>query len=133
MKLRRLQSAFITVFFVAFSCAGCAEKGPERYDFSGAVTFGGKPVPAGTIEFEPDGAAKNAGPQVVVAIKDGRYETPPGKGTVGGPHIVRIFGYDGVPNIEGGSIEGAAIFPPYETRLDLPKQSSTHDFDVPGR
>ena len=112
--------------------AGCAESGAPRYEVSGTVTFGDGPVPAGKIMFEPDRSAANQGPRGIAKIKDGHYQTLPGQGVVGGPHVVRIFGFDGVrPKGWSGSDFGTPIFPRYETKVDLPQESSTQDFAVP--
>jgi len=111
--------------------AGCGERAPTLYHVSGTVTFGGKPVPAGSILFEPDTTKGNQGPAGYAQIKDGKYNTQAGgRGTVGGPHRVRIMGLSGV-RIDEDSPEGVPLFPEYTTQVDLPKQNTTQDFDVP--
>jgi hypothetical protein len=110
--------------------AGCAdEQGPVRYELSGAITYAGKPVPAGTMLLEPDSEAGNKGPRGVAAIEGGRFKTFPDKGTVGGPHVVTIMSGDGVPI--GDNPFGKPVFSPYSTNVDLPKSDATVDFDVP--
>jgi len=66
------------------------------------------------------------------AIENGTYSTPSGKGLVGGPHIVEIAGWDGVPITESGETlpEGTELFPLYHTRFDFPKDDGEHDFAV---
>ena len=54
-------------------CGGAVESGPPRFRLSGKVTFDGKPVPAGTIYFEPA-----TGPAGSAQIKDGQYDTANG-------------------------------------------------------
>lgn len=117
---------------VAMLLAGCrGTEGPSQYELSGTVTFQGKPVPAGTITFEPDAVKGNHGPQGFALIQDGRYDTrAEGRGSVGGPQVVRISGSDGVAAGEAFPT-GKPLFEPYTTSVDLPKESSTHDFDVP--
>jgi len=115
--------------FSALLVAGCGDRGPVNYRVSGAVTYNGQPVPAGEVVFQPDASLGNKGPGSVVLIKDGRYETDDGKGVVGGPYIVRIAGFDGVP--VGDSSVGTGLFPPYQTNVEFPKESTTKDFDVP--
>ncbi|MDB5335783.1 MAG: hypothetical protein JWN70_1402 [Planctomycetaceae bacterium] len=115
---------------------GCAAKveGPERFQLNGTVTFQGKPVPAGEIRFDPDSSKNNSGPGGVADIKAGKYTMRPGMGIVGGPHVVRIFGYDGqIPAGPEKELQplGKPIFPTYQTALELPKESATQDFDVP--
>src|SRR5215204_5622413 len=80
---------------------GCGS-GERQYHLSGAITYQGKPVPAGTIVFEPDATKNNEGAASYAKIKAGRFDTRAegGKGTVGGPHLVRIMGLDGVPRGE---------------------------------
>lgn len=115
---------------VGLAASGCGGSGgPTRYRVSGNVTFKGQPVPAGRITFEPDTAKNNSGPAGYAEIKDGRYETPADKGTVGGPHQVRIVGFDGRP--VGESPDGAPLFAEYRTAADLPPGDATQDFDVP--
>lgn len=108
-------------------CSGPA--GPATHELSGKVVYDGKPVPVGEVSFQPDGAQGNAGPGCIALIKDGQYKTEPNKGIVGGPYIVRIVGYDGVP--VGDSTQGSEMFRVYETKVDLPKETATHDFTVP--
>jgi len=115
---------------IATLILGCgAPSGPPRYDLEGSVTYGGKPVPAGRVVLEPDSDKGNSGPASYGEIKDGRYVTEPGKGTVGGPHVARISGTDGVPQAEVP--QGLPLFGEYRTTVDLPRQSASHDFDVP--
>jgi hypothetical protein len=119
---------------VALAGCGSAESGPQRYHVSGNVTYDGKPVPKGFITFSPDTSKGNEGPGSGAPIENGTYDTSGGKGTVGGPHRVRIVGYDGVPTTEQGEElpDGKPLFPPYETTVDLPKeQNHRHDFEIP--
>jgi len=115
---------------IAWLSAGCGRSsGPARYDVSGKVSYGQAPVPAGRIVFEPDDAKGNSGPPSYAQIKEGRYATPPGKGTVGGPHRVRITGFDG--RGAGESPDGTPLFSEYRASIDLPKEDATRDLDVP--
>ena len=117
--------------------AGCGRSdGPELHRLSGAVTFAGKPVPAGTILLEPDASRSNRGPAGYATIRDGRFDTRDGgKGTVGGPHRVRIAGEE---NLDAPVAPGSEapttrpLFPEYVTTVDLPREDATHDFSVPG-
>ncbi|MEN6335103.1 MAG: hypothetical protein ABFE01_12640 [Phycisphaerales bacterium] len=113
---------------LTLGCSG--QSGPATYELSGKVLYNGNPVPAGEVSFQPDGSQGNAGPGCIATITSGQYKTEPGTGVVGGAYIVRIVGYDGVP--VGDSAQGKEMFPPYETKVDLPKEISTHDFEVPG-
>ena len=117
------------VVALLLSAAGCGgNSGPARYDVSGTVEFGGKPVPAGEVILQPDGSQGNAGPGSLALIKDGRYQTAPGKGVVGGPYLVTIMGFDGIP--AGDSSTGRALFPAHQLKVEFPTEPTTHDFSV---
>ena len=110
---------------------GCGSDGPLRYRLQGTVTYDGKPVPAGTIIFEPDASQKNDGPQGLATIHDGIFDSARGgKGTVGGPHRITILGCDGT-NISETSPQGKPLFEPYITTAELPKKNGKLDFDIP--
>ena len=129
MSRRHLARAVI-VALAAAALAGCADGGPKRYSVSGAVTLGGRPVPAGEVVFEPDSAKGNSGPGSVVRIRDGRYQTEPGLGVVGGAYIVRITPMSGSP--VGDSQDGKPLLPtPRVESVEFPPADSTRDFDIP--
>lgn len=110
---------------------GCTtEKGPELYTLTGTITFQDKPVPGGRIVFEPIADQGNSGPGSVAEIKAGKYSTRAGKGTVGGPHHVTIFGDDGGLPTES---RDNALFSPHRTEVDLPYEDAEHDFNVPSK
>jgi hypothetical protein len=120
------------------SGAGCGGRGdgPPRFHVSGGVNFGDEPIPAGMIVFSPDSSKGNNGPQGKARIEDGQYTTDidGGKGVIGGPHKIRIFGADGVPYVdETGSEQpdGRPLFPPWECEVDLGDEELVHDFQVP--
>jgi hypothetical protein len=120
----------LLVVAALLTAAGCGgSEGPPRYDLEGAVQFDGQPVPAGEVFLQPDASRGNAGPGSLALIKDGRYQTDPDKGVVGGPYVVRILGFDGVP--VGDSSTGKSLFPQYETQVEFPKEATTHDFAIP--
>jgi hypothetical protein len=110
--------------------AGCSP-GERVYQLSGNVTYAGKPIPVGHIIFEPDSNSGNNGGSGFAKIKDGHYDTSvlDGRGVLGGPHIVRIQGLDGI--VRGELLNGIPLFPEYVTTADLPKGNGTKDFDVP--
>jgi hypothetical protein len=111
---------------------GCAKNGLERYEVSGNVTHDGQPVPKGFITFEPDADQGNSGPGGGADIVNGRFRTAAGKGVVGGPYLIKIVGYDGVPVTESGENlpEGKPLFAPHHTKVEFPKQNTQQDFDV---
>lgn len=116
----------------ALSFLGCnrAAKGPVRHAIRGSITFDGAPVPTGTIAFEPDASAGNTGPAGYGDIKNGKYVTQGRFGAVGGPHIVRIEGFD-PPDPANPDATPRPLFREYTTKIDLPREASTQDFDVP--
>jgi hypothetical protein len=105
------------------------------------VNFDGKPVPNGRIQFMPDSSKGNSGPPGYAQIKDGKFDTSAegGKGHVGGPMIVSISGND---NSESGASpdetdpkapepKSNVLFPNYQETFELPKETTTQDFNVP--
>jgi hypothetical protein len=112
------------------ACVGCSSSDVTRYDVSGTVTIGGQPVPSGAITFQP--AAGNTGPGGYATVKDGKFDTAvDGKGTTGGPHYATISGYDGIADPGNEKPFGSPLFNEYRTEVDLPKEPSTQNFDVP--
>ncbi|QDT66488.1 hypothetical protein [Calycomorphotria hydatis] len=109
--------------------AGCSAEveGPDRFPVSGTVTYNGEPVKHGDILFSPDRDKGNSGPASVAGIKDGKYETFPGKGVIGGAFKVTISS----ENPEEAYSEPP--FPPYETTIELPHEATTYDFIVPAK
>lgn len=112
-------------------CGGGGTDGPARYGLSGTVTYDGKPVPFGQMIFSPDTAAGNSGPQGFAEIRDGKYQTAEGKGTVGGPHVVQITGFGSDPATGSEDNPVPPLFSEYQTKADLPKEDATMDFEVP--
>jgi hypothetical protein len=115
---------------------GCGGRstGPAKYRVSGKVAYQGEPVPKGAINFEPDAAKGNSGPNVSFPIENGSYDSGSRSGTLGGPYLVQITGFDGKSmTLPDGMIipEGTPLFPPWKTEVDLPKAKHQQDFDVP--
>lgn len=130
---KRHRSRWIAVGILALAVLGGCGSGEQRFELSGTITYEGRPVPAGYIVFNPDAAAGNTGPGSTADIRDGRYTTPPGGGTMGGPHTVSIFGFDGTPYTMEGGMPNPMGKPLFTTdlRVDLPKQRASHDFALP--
>lgn len=123
MSDMRKTPLLLAAMCLACGLPGCGASGdsPQRFDVSGAVTFDGKPVASGTVLFEPDPGKGNRGPAGFAQIREGKFDTAlGGKGIIGGPHVVRISGGDKI-----------AAFSEYVISVDLPRQRSTRDFDVP--
>jgi len=128
-RMSRTAVAVLAFAMLPAAMLGCG--GQKVYNLSGTVTFQGRPVPAGQIVFEPDASAGNIGQAAFAKIKDGRYDTRiDGSGALGGPHLVRIHGRDGIPR--GELLNGLPLFRrDYETKVDLPKADAKQDFEVP--
>ena len=132
ISLSRRRFAFGCLLLLAAGC-GPSTDGPVRYQISGTVTYDDKPVPNGFVSFAPDTTAGNKGPGGGAPIEQGRFKTDATRGTVGGPHVVKIVGYDGVAvTVEGEQLaHGKPLFAPYETTIDFPKKDGTFEFKVP--
>ena len=128
VALRRYAAIVVVALLASGGCSG-RQDGPPRYAVRGRVTFQGKPLPVGRISFEPDAASGNTGPAGYGNIVAGRFRTYPRMGAIGGPHVVRISGHDGIAS--GESVEGQPLFPDYITTIDLPAKAATIDFEVP--
>ncbi|QDU88029.1 hypothetical protein Pla175_13990 [Pirellulimonas nuda] len=111
--------------------AGCGDGGPPKYKVSGVVTLAGQPAPGGEVVFQPDKAKENTGPRSVARIFEGRYETAPGQGVVGGAYYVTVMVTDGRTISEITPIGKPLIRRPYELEIDLPQADTQKDFDVP--
>ena len=129
-KTITFRAAAAALLTLAVLATGCDRGGPGRYEISGEVTHKGQPVPGGRILFAPDGAQSNTGPGSVAEIHNGRYRTRRGLGAVDGPHLVTIYGTDGTVATEE---RDNALFPEYQTTVDLPAGNARFDFDVPER
>jgi hypothetical protein len=74
---------------------GCTEKGPERVVVSGTVSYNGKPVSEGTIQFIPQ--ATSQVPMAGAPIAEGKYKVDLHGGVPVGTHKVAIEAYRRVP------------------------------------
>jgi len=133
--MKRCRQVFLRTILLASVCwvlvapMGCGSSGPTRYRLEGEITYDGKPVPAGEIFLEPDTSQGNSGPGGHAIIEDGRYATVSGKGTVGGPHILRVEGTDGEASWEAPY--GGYLFDEFVVSVDLPEEDTTYDIVVP--
>lgn len=138
---RHRPAAFVLSVLVTIGSAGCGRREIPRFDLSGTVTYDGQPVPRGYIVFRPDRGAGNDGPGSQADIRDGRYATLPGQGTIGGLHAIQVFGFDGKPyeipaGMSGGGPTlmnqvGKPIFAAATLEEDLPKEATVRNLVVP--
>jgi hypothetical protein len=111
---------------------GCRERAAGRVDVAGKVTFQGKPVPKGRIDFVPDRARGNHGPAGYAVIDAGRFDTrQAGRGAVPGPQTAVIQGFDGRPGEVPGMLNGNPLFETYRVATDLGADHQEYDFEVP--
>ena len=130
-RLRAAASLFPAALLLA-GMSGCGTSPtPTVYEVSGSVTFAGKPIPAGRVVFEPDTERGASGMVSIANITDGQYATRPRRGFGGGPCRVTIYGSDGSLPAENPADHDNALFPPWQTTVDLPQASSHKNFDVP--
>ncbi len=110
----------------AVTIAGCSRpSGPQKYPLSGKVLYQGQPLPRGDLILAPDAEQQNEGPGSFCLIKDGQYATSADGGVVGGPYVLTITGY------ESAGEDSKPLFTDFQVKVDLPKQGSTHDIEIP--
>jgi hypothetical protein len=136
--MRVIQLGVLTALLAL--CLGC---GSKTIRIEGTVTYNGKPISEGTIEFLP--IEGTSGPSVGGKIKEGRYEFSTDKGlTRGGRYQVLISALAKtgrkVPNIMkpgGPPMELSENYIPamYNSesnlKVTLSKDSTTNTFDFP--
>ena len=126
--IRSLPACLLPAILLVLS--SCSGKPSGRVDVWGTVKFKNQPVPAGLIVMNPDLSKGNDGPQGMAEIRGGRFDTrQSNKGAPSGPVIFMIDGFDGVAQSESPS--GKPLFIGYKVQLDLPKQASEQNIDVP--
>ena len=130
-------SSLGTIALIVLVLGGCGEPGGDdlpREPISGTVSFDGKPLANGTIQFQPASQAEGmaAGGMVV----DGHFEVPRGEGPVPGKYKVQIDSLTGtvsvpVPGLpaspEGDVMPGELKIPPkkmMQRRLIPPRYNS---------
>ena len=75
--------------------------------------------------------AGKPGRKCAAAIEGGRYRTAEGQG-IGGPHRVRIVGFDGIATRWQGEDlpDGKSLFSPYQATVDFPRQDGEYNFAI---
>jgi hypothetical protein len=123
LRIRWVAGALVVL---TLTLAGCNKD--NRRALAGAVTYDDKPLPYGTIQFDPDRSKGGSGPQGAGEIRDGRYRTNPNFGPQPGPHVVRITGWSRGPE------EGMLPYPVvsgYEIRVEVPASGGELNFAIP--
>ena len=97
---------------------GCQGAGADRQAVKGIVTFKGKPLTQGTIQFDPDPATADA-TMAVTSIQAGQYDFPRASGLKPGMYKVIISSSTGPkvnedePPGESGEVQRELIPPDY--------------------
>ncbi|MEW4564983.1 hypothetical protein AB1K70_20830 [Bremerella sp. JC770] len=129
-QVRPISIAVAVSLLFCLAAAGCSS-GDSNVHLTGHVTYDGQPVPRGTITFSPDTRQGNAGHGSKAIITNGTYTTRESFGLVGGPHVIRIEGFDGIAH--GDNLDGRLLFRPHEESYDLPMESGEYDFEISTR
>jgi len=128
----------LLLLVLVLSVSGCGQQDVDSLlRLSGAATYDGKPIPFGTVLFNPDTSLQHSGPQGSASIENGRYRIASGTpGVKPGPHIVTVNGYAERPPIVEGDPTTAdpvpsqkPLFPTFIVKLDL--TSERQDIHVP--
>lgn len=109
---------------------GCGGSSELR-SLSGEATYDGKPIPTGSILFEPDESKGNSGPGGAADIVNGKFQTRKNSGVGAGPQRVTVYGFDPALNKDNSMDADTSLFPPYETEIDLAPEARTLDIRVP--
>jgi hypothetical protein len=118
-KMLRLNSwlvAFAAVALLVAPGSGC-KRNPRVVPVSGTILYNGKPLPFGSVMFQPDkGQAAVGDVQSDGSFKLSSYG--PDDGAVPGKHRVSVTCYDGQrPGKAGGDSLGKLLIPLKYTRL----------------
>ncbi|MBN2292356.1 MAG: hypothetical protein JXM70_08025 [Pirellulales bacterium] len=93
--IRHRALALSVLLSAAAVIIGCGPRGPERVVVSGTVTYEGKAIADGRINFMP--SEKSAVPMSGAVIKNGKYRVDAKGGVPVGTHKVEIEAYGGSP------------------------------------
>ena len=114
---------------------GCGGDGLVRHQVSGTVTFKGNKVEYGTMVFEPESSVGTIAPTGFARIENGSYKTDLQESPVAGAYRVRVMGFDKSKMKKdaapGEIIDTPALFPEYQTQLEIPPPAGRFDVDLP--
>ncbi len=126
----------LPVLMLLFGCGGGDSF--DRQPVSGTVMYDGKPIPRGSIWFEPDTSVGRDAPTGFAAVRDGQFETQPGESPVAGTHTLRIAGFDGSPPDDDewdspAAYPGQPLFEEYTTTAEIPPPGGRLELEVPAQ
>jgi hypothetical protein len=85
----------VIVPFIAAPLSGCGEgDGLPRVEVSGTVTFDGKPLPVGLIQFHPEASLQGVAVSGGAVIEGGRYQISREQGLTPGTYKVVILSHN---------------------------------------
>jgi hypothetical protein len=139
-KLARASVSGLTICLFA-ALVGCGgSDGPPRYEVSGHVTLGGKPLPKGTIQFVPQGPPEIPGG---ATIENGDYTIAADRGLPEGEYLVRISSasetaapVEEAPGDSSGVVAKELVPPEFNVNSDKkvqvgPDKPNEFNFDIP--
>ena len=134
MRLRNGRLTAMALLLTIMFLAGCGDSGPPRYHVSGSVTYEGKPVPHGSILFQPLPSTGGGAATGNATIRDGKYDTRvAGEPISGGPQIVIIEAFDGKVVNPDYAPFGESLGDSYRRQHDLPEEDATLDVELTER
>jgi len=133
--MRAIRVRWFVLAAALAAAAGCSQ---SRVPVSGTVTFAGKPIDAGGIQFVSLDAAAPA--KVGSPVADGKYALDPTRGPFPGKYRVEFFWKKKtgkkVPNGDGGMTEATVEGLPAkyndhsEVVVEINSSTTTLDFDL---
>lgn len=131
ISLNTTKKTYLMLFACTAFLSGCS-KGEvvEYHQVSGQITYQDKPLVYGTVIFEPDAQAGNAGAQGFAEVENGFYDTSRnGRGVLGGAYKIYISGQAEKGDPEKGVIP-PQLFRDFLVKIDIPKGPSVQNFKV---
>ncbi|WP_146431112.1 hypothetical protein [Blastopirellula retiformator] len=129
---RRTALPMLLLSAMLLGCSG--GDAADAFRIQGTVTHQGKPVPIGSIIFQPDGSKGNSGAYGSAAIKDGQFDTRNnGQPMVGGPHLVIVEAFDGVDPNPDFAPYGKSLGESYQEAFELPEEDTTLNIELTDR
>lgn len=132
LSLNRLKETHLLLIACTFFLSSCSEgEVIEYHTVSGQITYKGKPLPYGSVIFEPDSKEGNSGAQGFAEVENGTFDTSKkGRGVLGGAYNVYISGQAEKGNPEKGVIP-PPLFRDFQVKINLPKKSTVQNFNIP--
>lgn len=129
--IQSLLPRFVGVAMLA-ALVGCGGAANTAKHVAGTVTFDGKPIAYGQIEFIPDAGKQHSGPAGSAEIVDGKFDTKAGgQGIHFGPHQVRITAYESrLPATNNDETVTSVAPPPLFVGFTMPIEIYTSDATI---